>query len=50
MRVNEILAYTSVHQYNLVATCNNPANDGTRNVFAEVLHSSSWVWGPDFLN
>ena len=44
-RVCEILENTSVDQWNHVATCDNPADAGTR----EVLQSSSSPRGPDFL-
>ena len=48
-RVSEILENTSVDQWNHVATCDNRADAGTRGMSAEVLQSSSWVRGPDFL-
>ena len=48
-RVSEILENTSVDQWNHVATCDNPADAGTRGMSAEVLQSSSWVRGLDFL-
>ena len=32
-----------------LATCANPTDDSTRGMSAEVLQSSSWVRGPDFL-
>ena len=48
-RVSEILEKTSVDQWNHVATCDNPADAGTRGMTAEVLQSSSWVRGPEFL-
>ena len=48
-RVSEILENTSVEQWNHVATCDNPADAGTRGMSAEFLQSSSWVRGPDFL-
>ena len=48
-RVSEILENTSVDQWNHVATCDNPADAVTRGMSAEVLQSSSWVRGPDFL-
>ena len=48
-RVSEILENTSVDQWNHVATCDNPADASTRGMPAEVLQSSSWVKGPDFL-
>ena len=40
---------TSVDQCNHVATCDNPADAGTRGMSAEFLQSSSWVGGLDFL-
>ena len=48
-RVSEILENTSVDQWNHVATYDNPADAGTRGMSAEVLQSSSWLRGPDFL-
>ena len=48
-RVGEILENTRVDQWNHVATCDNLADAGTRGMSAEVLQSSSWVRGPDFL-
>ena len=48
-RVSEILENTSVDQWNHIATCDNPADAGTRVMSAEVLQSSSWLRGPDFL-
>ena len=48
-RVCEILEYTSVDQWNLVATKDNPADADTRGMSAEVLQLSSWVNGPHFL-
>ena len=48
-RVSEILENTRVDQWNHVATWDNPADAGTRGMSAEVLQSSSWVTGPDFL-
>ena len=48
-RVCEILKYTSVDQWNHVATKDNPADTGTRGMSAEVLQISSWVKGPHFL-
>ena len=48
-RVCEILEYTSVDQWNHVATKDNPADAGTRGMSAEVLQLSSWVNGPHFL-
>ena len=47
-RVCEILEYTSVDQWNHVATKDNPADAGTRGMSAEVLQLSSWVNGPHF--
>ena len=41
--------YTSVDQWNHVATRDNPADAGTRGMSAEVLQLSSWVNGPHFL-
>ena len=49
-RVCEILEYTSVDQWNHVATKDNPADAGTRGMSAEVLQLSSWVNGPHFLS
>ena len=48
-RVSEILENNSVDQWNHVATCDNPADADTRGMSAEVLRSSSWVRGSDFL-
>ena len=48
-RVCEILEYTSVDEWNYVASCNNPSDVGTRGLSTEVLQSSSWVLGPEFL-
>ena len=48
-RVCEILEHTSVDEWNHVASSDNPADAGTRGMSAEVLQSSSWVRGPDFL-
>ena len=48
-RVSEILENTSVDQWNHVATCDNPADAGTRGMSAEILQSSTRVRGPDFL-
>ena len=48
-RVCEILEYTSVDQWNHVATKDNPADAGTRGMSAEILQLSSWVKGPRFL-
>ena len=44
--VCENLEYTSVDQWNHVATKDNPADAGTRGMSAEVLQLSSWVNGP----
>ena len=49
-RVCEVLEYTSVDQWNHVATKDNPADAGTRGMSAEVLQLSSWVNGPHFLS
>ena len=49
-RVSEIfLENNSVDQWNHVATCDNLADAGTRSMSAEVLRSSRWLRGPDFL-
>ena len=48
-RVCEILEYTSVDQWNHVATKDNPADAGTRGMSAEILQLSSWVESPHFL-
>ena len=48
-RVCEILEYTSVDQWNHVATKDNPADAGTRGMSVEVLQLISWVNGPHFL-
>ena len=48
-RVCLILEYTSVDQWNHVATKDNPADAGTRGMSAEALQLSSWVKGPHFL-
>ena len=48
-RVCEILEHTSVDEWNHVASSDNPADAGTRGMSVEVLQSSSWVRGPDFL-
>ena len=47
--VCEILEYTSVDQWNHLATKDNPADAGTRGMFAEDLQLSSRVKGPHFL-
>ena len=48
-RVSEILENTSVDQWNHIATCDNPADAGTRGMSAEFLQSICWLRGPDFL-
>ena len=48
-RVCEILEYTSVDQWNHVATKDNPAGAGTRGMSAEILRLSGWVKGPHFV-
>ena len=48
-RVCENLEYTSVDQWNHVATKDNPADAGTRGLSAEALQLSSWIKGPHFL-
>ena len=48
-RVSEILESTSVDQWNHVATYDSPADAGTCGMSAEILQSSSWVRGPEFL-
>ena len=48
-RVCKILEHTSVDEWYHVASSDNPADAGTRGMSAEVLQSSSWVIGPDFL-
>ena len=48
-RVREILEYTSVDQWNHVATKDNPADASTRGMSSEILQLSSWVKGPHFL-
>ena len=48
-RVCEILEYTSVDQWNHVATKDDPADAGTRGMSAEILQLSRWVKGPHFL-
>ena len=47
-RVCEILEHASVDEWNHVASSDNP-DAGTCGMSAEVLQSSSWVRGPDFL-
>ena len=47
--MSEILENNSVDQWIHVATCDNPTDAGTRGMSTEVLQSSSWVRGPDFL-
>ena len=48
-RVCETLENTIVDEWNHVSSNDNPADAGTRGMSAEVLQSSSWVRGPDFL-
>ena len=48
-RVCDILEYTSVDQWNHVATKDNPADAGMRGMSTEILQLSSWVKGPHFL-
>ena len=48
-RVGENLENNSVDQWNHVATCDNPADAGTRGMSAEFSQCSRWVRGPDFL-
>ena len=48
-RNSEILENTSVSHWNHIATCDYPADSGTRGMCAEVLQFSGWVRGPDFL-
>ena len=48
-RVSEILEHTSVDESNHVASSDNSADADTRGVSAEILQSSCWVDGPDFL-
>ena len=48
-RVIEILEHTTVDESNHVVSSDNPADAIIRGVSAEVLQSSSWVDGPDFL-
>ena len=48
-RVCENLEYTSVDQWNHVATKDKPAGASTRGMSAEILQLSSWVKGPHFL-
>ena len=43
------MEHTSVDEWNHVVSSDNPADVGTRGMSAEVLQSSSWVRGPDFL-
>ena len=47
--VCQMLEHTIVAEGNHVASSDNLADAGTRGVSAEVLQSSSWVRGPDFL-
>ena len=48
-RVCEILEHTSADEWNHVASSDNPADAGNRGMSAEVLQSSNWMIGPDFL-
>ncbi|XP_013402959.1 uncharacterized protein LOC106168462 [Lingula anatina] len=49
-RVSRILAHTKPVQWRYVPTSQNPADDASRGMTAEELVSSSrWVHGPDFL-
>ena len=48
-RVCEILEHTSVDEWNHVTSSDKPADACTLGMSAEVLQSSSWVKGPDFL-
>ena len=48
-RVCEVLEYTSVDQWNHVATKDNPADAGTRGISDEILQLISWVKGPHFI-
>ena len=47
--VCESLEHTSVDEWNHVTSSDNPADADTCGGSAEVLQSSSWVRGPDFL-
>ena len=49
-RVCGILENTRVDEWNHDPSSDNPADAGTRGMSAEVLRSSSWVRGPDFLS
>ena len=48
-RVPEILESTTVDQWFLVPTSDNPADGGTRGMCVENLQTSSWLTGPSFL-
>ena len=48
-RVCEIIEHTTVDEWNHVASSDNPADAGTRGMFAEILQSSSCLRGPEFL-
>ena len=48
-RICQILEYTSVDQWNHVASKDNPADAGTHGMSAEILRLSSWVKGQHFL-
>ena len=44
------MLYTSVDQWNHVATKDNPADAGAHGISAEILQQSSWVKSPQFLS
>ena len=48
-RICEFLEYTSVDEWNHVATKDNPADAGTSGITAEVLQLSNWVRAQPFL-
>ena len=48
-RVSEILKNNSADQWSHFATCDNPADAGTRGMSAEILQFSSCVRVPDIL-
>lgn len=48
-RVSRIRKSSSPHQWNYVATEENPADQGTRGLLPEQLCDSLWLNGPDFL-